>query len=395
MTEVKSNNQDGKIFRQSIQKYLDISGIPYTQDGHYLRLRDHDSLVVDTRITPHKPYETFYWNSQGEGGDLYNFLRVYGPDGNGMDRHEAYKTLTKLRPELAKAPIHRVTIAPYDRNRWRPGYDTGKAKKYLTNVRKLNPKLVDALFQMKIVRELRNGDLFFVWRDQKMKEIGGDVQGTTVDHQKFGKRGTRKMIAKGSPRDFGFHFSVNNAGNTKKLYVFESPIDALSFYNLHPNLSGKCDFLSLNGAGTKVKTIQNFISKYGIPNEVHLAMDTDDAGFKGMLRAKDLLKPAGVGDQGIGWDQMKVLFDQPVSKYKDWNDALKNQDRKLYVEDINQITNRKRQEKGETWFKRIVNEYYGGELGNSKAKTKVQTASPQKFVTQPPRIEKRSPALSR
>ena len=53
------------IFNQSIQKYLDIEGIPYAQEGHYLRLSDHDSLVVDTRISEKKPYETWFWNSRG------------------------------------------------------------------------------------------------------------------------------------------------------------------------------------------------------------------------------------------------------------------------------------------------------------------------------------------
>ena len=45
-----------ELCRQSIQAYLDLKGIPYTQEDHYLRLKDHDSLVVDTRVTPSKPY---------------------------------------------------------------------------------------------------------------------------------------------------------------------------------------------------------------------------------------------------------------------------------------------------------------------------------------------------
>lgn len=56
VTEEKLSNVD-KLCRQSIQKYLDIKGIPYEKQGYYLRLTDHDSLVVDTRITSQKPYE--------------------------------------------------------------------------------------------------------------------------------------------------------------------------------------------------------------------------------------------------------------------------------------------------------------------------------------------------
>ena len=349
------------IFNQSIQKYLDIEGIPYSQEGHYLRLRDHDSLVVDTRISEKKPYETWFWNSRGVGGNLYNFLVTY----QHMNRHQAYETLSQLSPELAKAKVHHVKIEKYNPNKWKPSLNNNKARNYLTNVRQLNPKLVDALFKMKITRELRNGDLYFSWLDKNMREVGGDVQGTTIDYQRFGKRGTRKMIAKGSAKDFGFNFRHFDGSGNLKLYIFESPIDALSFYNLHPNLKGDNYYLSLNGAGTKVKTITAFFKQIGIPKEVHLAMDTDDAGFKGMIHAHHMLKPINKS-LSIEMDQMKVYFDQPNSVYKDWNDALKAKDRNVTVENIDQFTNRKIKENGKSWFKEEVKEFAKGNLGNDQ-----------------------------
>ena len=87
-----------ELCRQSIQAYLDLKGIPYTQEDHYLRLKDHDSLVVDTRVTPSKPYETFYWNSRGVGGNLFHFLHQY----EGLDGSTAMKTLEKIRPALSR-----------------------------------------------------------------------------------------------------------------------------------------------------------------------------------------------------------------------------------------------------------------------------------------------------
>lgn len=87
-----------RLCRQSIQKYLDVKGIPYERQGYYLRLRDHDSLVVDTRVTKEKPYETFYWNSQAVGGNLYNFLRSYEK----MEAKEAFDELKKMAPERLK-----------------------------------------------------------------------------------------------------------------------------------------------------------------------------------------------------------------------------------------------------------------------------------------------------
>lgn len=64
--EVESVDRDlfEKLSSQSIQKYLDLKGIGYTKNGNYLKLMDHDSLVIDTRITDQKKCETFFWNGR-------------------------------------------------------------------------------------------------------------------------------------------------------------------------------------------------------------------------------------------------------------------------------------------------------------------------------------------
>ena len=150
-----------RLCRQSIQKYLDVKGIPYERQGYYLRLRDHDSLVVDTRVTKEKPYETFYWNSQAVGGNLYNFLRSYEK----MEAKEAFDELKKMAPELAKAEVHEVRAEPYEPEKWRGHAQHDQAKNYLVGKRRLNPQLVEALFKQGLVRELNNGDLFFSWKN--------------------------------------------------------------------------------------------------------------------------------------------------------------------------------------------------------------------------------------
>ena len=69
---------------------------------------------------------------------------------------------------------------------------------------------------------------------------------------------------------------------TLKGYIFlESPIDMLSYFQMHGNQPGAKTFLSLNGAATKVNTVSNYITKFGVPDEIHLALDTDTAGLEG------------------------------------------------------------------------------------------------------------------
>lgn len=325
-----SNEEMNHLCRQSIQSYLDLKGIPYTQDQHYLRLKDHDSLVVDTRITPNKPYETFYWNSQGVGGNLFHFLKDYEQYSAG----DAIKTLREMEPELANhqhsIPNIKETPKKYEAYRHKGVRYPKRSIDYFIKVRKLSPKLVHAMYKSGLVRELKNGNAFFVWYNHKMQEVGGDEQGTLVNHEKFGKRGTKKKVAWGSKDEFGFHFSCNFGKQPERLYVFESPIDALSFAQMHGHeYNGKQRFLSLNGAGTKVKTIPSFIGEFGVPAELHVCLDTDRAGYKGVKKVKekyDWLQSLNIP----ALRNMKLVIDQPPAKYKDWNEQLqKGQDRQL------------------------------------------------------------------
>ena len=172
MPSTVSDKEMDALCRQSIQSYLDLKGIPYTQDANYLRLKDHDSLVIDTRITPNKPYETFYWNSQGIGGNLFHFLRYY----ENYSGKEALSLLEKMGPALAK---HQRTIPKvqtikkvYQSYKHQGVKYPKRSLEYFTKVRKLSSKLVNAMYQTGLVRELPNGNAFFVWYNHKMKEVG-------------------------------------------------------------------------------------------------------------------------------------------------------------------------------------------------------------------------------
>lgn len=331
MAENKRDLTLDELCQQSIQNYLDIRKIGYEQQGAYLRLKDHDSLVVDTRITPGKKCETFYWNSQGVGGNLFNFLVSY----EGMDKHQAIEQLKQLSPELVNHKPRVVKTKPFSSRDWPASQQTQAVSNYLTKTRKLDPRLVQLLLKQGLVRQLKNGNAFFSWRDKNGKEVGGDVQGTVINHEKYGKRGTIKRIARGSQKNLGFHFNMHDPkgdNSISKLYVFESPIDALSYFQMHgAKQRGNKSFISLNGAGSKVKTIVQFMKQNGFPNELHLAFDTDEAGVKGAEKANELI--TNLGQAYKVFNEMKVVVDQPDASNKDWNEALQKGDYRLIQQD--------------------------------------------------------------
>ncbi|MDN6043173.1 MAG: DUF3991 and toprim domain-containing protein, partial [Lactobacillus sp.] len=121
-------------------------------------------------------------------------------------------------------------------------------------------------------------NLIFQWA-RNGKAVGASIQGTEIDFKKYGKRGTQKKIAANSQSDFGFNFSL---GKPQDLYVFESPIDALSYWTQHPELTN-CMIASVDG--TKVESVVNmavnmYKTKGQLPATIYVGSDNDPAGHQ-------------------------------------------------------------------------------------------------------------------
>ena len=324
------------ICQSSIQAYLDASGIEYEKQGDYLRLKDHDSLVVDTRLTPNHPYELFFWNSENVGGNLYNFVKYYMGIEKGQDIIDNIKdTLGGKVGKQMPHSIHKQPKKSFNGKFYPAAEHTDQVVTYLTQVRKIPVAYVSQLIKCGLIRQLKNGNCGFVWRNEKGKVVGLDQQGTKIDHQKYGKRGTLKKIARYSEPHFGWNFGLfkPNAQRKNVLMVFEDPIDAIS-HAVMANHDPKCSYryLSLNGAGSKlVNTVSNMLSKADYQyDEVRLCLDNDAAGigaeydflYMAPKFGKDQrgLKPSKYPDKTI-----PIVVEQPNPKFKDWNDALKAQ----------------------------------------------------------------------
>ncbi|WP_373799497.1 DUF3991 and toprim domain-containing protein [Bacteroides heparinolyticus] len=125
-------------------------------------------------------------------------------------------------------------------------------------------------------------------------------KGTCSDGRNF------RMNEDGSDSSYGFGYA--GAGN--KLYVFEAPIDFLSFLTLYPKNWQENSYIVLNGVSEHA--MLQTLKDYSNLDTVVLCLDCDPAGIEARGRLAEILVQNG-------YRQIKNL----KSSCKDWNEDLK------------------------------------------------------------------------
>lgn len=126
-------------------------------------------------------------------------------------------------------------------------------------------------------------------------------KGTCSDSRSF------RMNEDGSDSSYGFGY----AGNGNRLYVFEAPIDLLSFLTLYPKDWQENSYIVLNGVAEHA--MLQMLKDYSGLNTVVLCLDHDPAGIEACGRLAEILVQNGC---------TKIQTLRPA--FKDWNEELKN-----------------------------------------------------------------------
>lgn len=257
----------------SITSVMDDQGMDYIDMRNFAQGIEHDSLMIDKRKN------RFYWNSQVENGqvvhgDVLDFVsRFYD-----MSHLEALNYLTQEHHEqLRKTETTENPKEPFQYY-FEHNNDFSNAADYLVNQRKLSATLVETLHEKGFIQEDKYKQSIFVWSDTG-KAVGASVVGSEYNPEKF-KRGRFKGIAKNSETNFGFNVTI---GTPNKLFVFESPIDLLSYCSMNPQLEN-CMLAEMEGL--KEQSVYKFInqmylSKGSLPHEgIYIGVDNDQAGHR-------------------------------------------------------------------------------------------------------------------
>ncbi len=126
------------------------------------------------------------------------------------------------------------------------------------------------------------------------------------------KRGTYTLgdSFKGNVDSCDSEYSFHYTGTSDKLYVFEAPIDMLSFLTLHPDNWKEHSYVSLCSVADHAMV--RMLKDNPQLNKIYLCLDNDPAGINAEYRIKQHLKELGYTD---------VTLLRP--KYKDWNEILR------------------------------------------------------------------------
>ena len=268
----------------SLEDFLRSQGEQLIKSGREYRWKAHDSLTVRGN--------KWFRHSQSKGGYPIDFVMEFF----GKSFPEAVQLLTdeaaEGKPDTCAAALPGEFHLPLHSR------TADHAIQYLCSVRGLSKPLVETfLVSGDIYEDEKRHNVIFVGRDRNGTPRYAHVRGTADPF--------RQDIA-GSDKSYGFGYE----GSGNQLFVFEAPIDLLSFICLYPQEWQTRSYIALGGASGRA--LERFLSERKDIQKVFLCLDSDTAGSEACTRLASLIP-----------EDTAVLRLVPVRK--DWNDVLRQQ----------------------------------------------------------------------
>ena len=171
---------------------------------------------------------------------------------------------------------------------------------YLVNHRKIDRSIVSTFARAKLLYEDEEyHNAVFVGRDQQGVARHAHKRSTNSAGKSF------RLTVAGSD----FHYSFHHIGHDDSLYVFEAPIDLMSYISMHQENWEAHNYVSC--CGTSSTPVLSLLSLHPQIKTVYLCLDNDDAGHKACLRMAAQIA-----------EQFEIASDRLTPLGKDWNDDL-------------------------------------------------------------------------
>ena len=182
-----------------------------------------------------------------------------------------------------------------------PNSDMRRVFAYLTKQRFIAPDIISHFaHEHKIYEDSKYHNVVFVGTD----ENGAPKQASVRSTISFGK--TFRITVANSDTKYSFsHF-----GNNEKLFVFEAPIDMLSFITLYQKDWQQHSYIAMNGVYESA--MLRALESHSDLQNVYLCTDSDEGGIEAAERLRDILSEKGYTE----------IF-RIAPQQNDWNEALK------------------------------------------------------------------------
>ena len=273
--------------------FLSGRGEQFKRCGKEYRWLRHDSVMINKN--------EWYRFSQNKGGHAIDFMKEF----YGLSFAEAVKELLgeegvgETNRRTAKEDAGRQKVCPIPL----PGLELPErnesceiARKYLIEQRKLSEQLVDQMIAKGDIYESKNyHNVVFVGRDKEQNPRYAAMRGTDENRYRGESRGSEKA--------YGF----GHIGTDEKLFVFESPIDLLSYITAVPEEWEKHSYISLGGLSEKA--MKRMYTEYPHIHSIYLCLDNDEPGNERCRQFVSLIP-----------EKLSVYRLEPVKK--DWNECL-------------------------------------------------------------------------
>lgn len=286
----------------NLEQFLRSQGEQVIKSGNEYRWKRHDSLTVKGN--------KWFRHSQSKGGYPVEFVMEFFS----RTFPEAVQMLIGEAPAgdgTPTAPSSEFRLPP--RNRY-----IERMMAYLYQ-RKIPEELVQEFYKEGLIYEdAQRHNIVFVGKDETGIPRYAHCKGTNDSF---------RMDVLGSDKSHNFAYRSDG----KSLFVFEAPVDLMSFIALYPKDWKTRNYLSLGGVGAKA--LDGFLSERKDIETIYICTDSDKAGNDAVNRLLESIP-----------EHMTVIRLIPCNK--DWNEVLKQKDKLADGKNISKmVTLREKPEK--------------------------------------------------
>lgn len=275
--------------------FLQRQGEQLTRAGREWRWKRYDSVTVRG--------SQWFRHSRKEGGHAIDFVQQFYD----LSFPEAVQFLlggesgVEWNQTVKSAPPPRKAFALPEANP-----DMRRVFAYLIKQRFISHEVLSHFAHEKLIYEDKEyHNAVFTGLDENGVPRHAHKRGTYTKGEPY------KGNVEGSDPKYSFHW----IGKSDTLYVFEAPVDMLSFITLHLKNWKDHSYVTLDGVSEHAMLRQLELNPH-LKTTV-LCLDHDEAGIEASGRLKDILCEHGYYDPA--YMEIEVL----QSEFKDWNEDLK------------------------------------------------------------------------